>query len=184
MKLIKTAAESEQVAQKHPGYGLKVFLVPAFTGLGAPYWDMYSRGTIVGMTRGTNRAHIVRAALEAICHTKAMILYSAMVADRGNHAPKQLKCGQRRQRQWVYDDAVSGGYPRAASGAPGGDGNHGVRRCVAGGDWRGRHKTKEEAAAMVKPDLIFTPRMAQQDETAVWLASGGRAQQGLDRKIK
>ena len=45
-----------------------VYLVPAFTGLGAPYWDMYARGTIVGMTRGTNRKHIIRAAEEAIAY--------------------------------------------------------------------------------------------------------------------
>lgn len=54
MKLIKTAAESEQIAESVPDTA-GVFLVPAFTGLGAPYWDMYSRGTIVGMTRGTGR---------------------------------------------------------------------------------------------------------------------------------
>ena len=43
-------------------------MVPTFTGLGAPYWDMYSRGTIIGLTRGTGRAHIVRAALESIAY--------------------------------------------------------------------------------------------------------------------
>lgn len=67
MKLISNSAESEKVAQSVENTN-GVYLVPAFTGLGAPYWDMYSRGTIVGMTRGTNRAHIVRAALEAICY--------------------------------------------------------------------------------------------------------------------
>ena len=45
-----------------------VYLVPAFTGLGAPHWDMYARGLLVGLTRGTNRAHIVRAALEAMAY--------------------------------------------------------------------------------------------------------------------
>lgn len=43
-----------------------VYVVPAFTGLGAPYWDMYARGTIVGLTRGTTKAHIARAVLDAI----------------------------------------------------------------------------------------------------------------------
>ncbi len=51
-----------------------VYLVPAFTGLGAPYWDMYARGTIVGMTRGTNRKHIIRAAEEAIAYQNRDII--------------------------------------------------------------------------------------------------------------
>ena len=45
-----------------------VYLVPAFTGLGAPHWDMYARGTLVGLTRGTTREHIIRAALESIAY--------------------------------------------------------------------------------------------------------------------
>jgi glycerol kinase len=65
--LIQTAAESEALAASVPDTG-GVYLVPAFTGLGAPHWDMYARGTIVGLTRGTNRAHIVRAALEAMAY--------------------------------------------------------------------------------------------------------------------
>ena len=64
MKMIKTAAESEAVAASVSDTG-GVYLVPAFTGLGAPYWNMYTRGTLVGITRGTGRAHIVRAALES-----------------------------------------------------------------------------------------------------------------------
>lgn len=75
MKLISNSSESEEIAQSVKDTN-GVFLVPAFTGLGAPYWDMYSRGTIVGMTRGTNRAHIVRAALEAICYQSYDLLCS------------------------------------------------------------------------------------------------------------
>ena len=59
-----------------------VYLVPAFTGLGAPHWDMYSRGTIVGLTRGTGRAHIVRAALESIAYQTRDVL-EAMMKDSG-----------------------------------------------------------------------------------------------------
>lgn len=65
--LIQTAAESEDLAASVPDTG-GVYLVPAFTGLGAPHWDMYARGTLVGLTRGSNRAHIVRAALEAMAY--------------------------------------------------------------------------------------------------------------------
>jgi glycerol kinase len=67
LKLISTAAESETVANSVPDNG-GVYLVPAFVGMGAPYWDMYARGIIIGITRGTNKGHIVRAALEAIAY--------------------------------------------------------------------------------------------------------------------
>ena len=67
LKLISTAVESEAVANSVPDNG-GVYIVPAFVGLGAPYWDMYARGTIIGITRGTNKGHIVRATLEAIAY--------------------------------------------------------------------------------------------------------------------
>ena len=88
MKLISTAAESESVAKSVKDTG-GVYLVPAFTGLGAPWWDMYSRGTLVGMTRGTGRAHVVRAALEAIAYQSADLM-DAMVRDCG-FTPTQLQ---------------------------------------------------------------------------------------------
>ena len=61
-----------------------VYLVPAFTGLGAPYWDMYARGTLTGITRGTTREHIIRAAEESIAYQSADLL-SAMEADIGRN---------------------------------------------------------------------------------------------------
>jgi glycerol kinase len=79
LKMISSAAESESLAASVKDTG-GVYLVPAFTGLGAPWWDMYSRGTIVGLTRGSGRAHIVRAALEAIAYQSADLL-TAMAAD-------------------------------------------------------------------------------------------------------
>ena len=63
--IIKTAAESEPLARSVPSSD-GVYVVPAFAGLGAPHWDMYARGTIVGITRGTTAAHITRATLESI----------------------------------------------------------------------------------------------------------------------
>ena len=84
MKLVSTAAETEAVAAQVPDNG-DVYFVPAFTGLGAPYWDMYSRGTIVGLTRGANRAHIVRAALESIAYQSADVI-EAMASDAGTRA--------------------------------------------------------------------------------------------------
>ena len=88
LKIIANAAESEALAQSVNSTG-GVYLVPAFTGLGAPWWDMYSRGTLVGMTRGTGRPHIVRAALEAIAYQSADLM-EAMVKDAGKR-PEQLQ---------------------------------------------------------------------------------------------
>ncbi|MEI6388158.1 MAG: FGGY-family carbohydrate kinase, partial [Spirochaetota bacterium] len=79
--LIRDAAESESLAMSVPDSG-EVVLVPAFVGLGAPHWDSEARGTIVGLTRGSNRAHIVRAALESIAF-QANDLLVAMERDFG-----------------------------------------------------------------------------------------------------
>ena len=72
--LIASASESEGLATSVPDTG-GVYVVPAFTGLGAPYWDPRARGTIVGLTRGSNRAHVVRATLEAIAYQTRDVLH-------------------------------------------------------------------------------------------------------------
>jgi glycerol kinase len=71
--VIRHAAETQALAQSVPDTG-GVYLVPAFVGLGAPYWDAYARGTVVGITRGTTRAHLARAALEAIAYQSRDVL--------------------------------------------------------------------------------------------------------------
>jgi glycerol kinase len=71
--IIQQSADVEALAASVPDSG-GVFLVPAFTGLGAPHWDPYARGTLVGMTRGTGRGHIARAAVEAIAYQSAELL--------------------------------------------------------------------------------------------------------------
>jgi len=81
MKLVAKASETEEVALSVPDNG-NVYFVPAFPGLGAPHWDMSSRGTIVGLTRGTGREHIVRASLEAIAYQVADVV-RAMEQDTG-----------------------------------------------------------------------------------------------------
>ncbi|MDD5897338.1 MAG: glycerol kinase GlpK, partial [Clostridia bacterium] len=156
MHLIGTSAESEQVAESVPDTA-GVYLVPAFTGLGAPYWDMYSRGTIVGMTRGTNRAHIVRAALEAICY-QSYDLFKAMVADRGGRMPRQMNVdgGASANSFMMQFQADILGVPvvrpvvleTTALGA-----------ALLAGIGVGLYGSKEEAASMVKPDLTFRPGM-------------------------
>src|SRR3954466_8371226 len=79
--LIRTAAEIETLASSVGDNG-GVYLVPAFAGLGAPHWDPYARGTLVGITRGTSAAHIARAALESIAYQVADLL-DAMAIDSG-----------------------------------------------------------------------------------------------------
>ena len=79
MKLIDSAEDSEYMAKKAKGtHG--TYVVPAFTGLGAPHWDQYARGTIVGITRGTNKNHIIRATLESIAYQGCDVI-DAMKAD-------------------------------------------------------------------------------------------------------
>ena len=79
--LLRHAADSEVMARRVSDTG-GVYLVPAFTGLGAPYWDPYARGTMVGITRGTKKEHIVRAALESLAYQTADVL-RAMEQDAG-----------------------------------------------------------------------------------------------------
>jgi glycerol kinase len=83
--LIKTASESESLARSVPDNG-GVYFVPAFVGLGAPYWDMYARGVIVGLTRGTTAGHMARATLEAIAY-QVRDVADAMVAEAGLKLP-------------------------------------------------------------------------------------------------
>ena len=76
--IIEQAAESETLARAVPDNG-GVFFVPAFVGLGAPHWDMYARGSIFGLTRGTTREHLVRAALESIAYQSRDVIETMSV---------------------------------------------------------------------------------------------------------
>ena len=81
LKVIDDAAESEGLATSVDDTG-GVYMVPAFVGLGAPYWDQYARGTIVGLTRGSSRAHLVRATLESLAYQTRDVI-TAMESDSG-----------------------------------------------------------------------------------------------------
>jgi glycerol kinase len=88
LKIIADAAETEQIAQEVEDSG-GAYFVPAFSGLFAPYWDMYARGAIVGLTRYVDRRHLVRATLESVCY-QTLDVAEAMEADSGVHV-KTLK---------------------------------------------------------------------------------------------
>ena len=158
LQIIKTAAETEQMASSVPDTG-GVYLVPAFTGLGAPWWDMYSRGTLVGMTRGTGRPQIVRAALEAIAYQSADLL-DAMAAD----------CGSRPTTLRVDGGASANGFlmqfqadimgipvvrPRVLETTA-------LGAALLAGLGVGVYATAEETASMWHRDLTFEPKMTEQ----------------------
>ena len=155
LKLINHASETEGIARSISGTG-GVYLVPAFTGLGAPWWDMYSRGTLIGMTRGTGRAQIIRAALEAIAYQSADLM-EAMIRD----------CGRRPERLQVDGGASANGFLMQFQADIG---NIPVVRpavlettalgaALLAGLGAGVYGSVEETAAVWHPDLVFTPRM-------------------------
>lgn len=85
LRMIKSAADSEKYAMRVEDTN-GVYVVPAFTGLGAPYWDMYARGTIVGLTRGAKKEHLIRATLESIAYQTKDVLEAMQ-----NDAKMELK---------------------------------------------------------------------------------------------
>ncbi len=103
VRLVDSAPDSEWVAKKVKDTA-GVYVVPAFVGLGAPYWDMNARGTIIGITRGTTKAHIVRATL--------------------------VPQGRWRRLRQQPSDAVPGGHPRVPGRSPADHRDDGARRCV------------------------------------------------------
>lgn len=158
LKIISDAADSEYFASKVEDSG-GVYLVPAFVGLGAPHWDMYARGTIVGLTRGTNKNHIIRAALESIAYQTLDVL-GAMEKDAGLSL-KKLKVdggavannflmqfqsdilGVSVERPVITETTALGAAYLAGLGV---------------GFW----KDKEEIAKKWRCDRIFTPDMEEE----------------------
>jgi len=99
--LVDTAPASEALARSVPDNG-GVYFVPAFVGLGAPHWEPEARGMIVGLSRGTTRAHLVRAALEAMTYSTAEVL-EAMEADSGVVAPELRVDGGAATNDWMME---------------------------------------------------------------------------------
>jgi glycerol kinase len=89
LKMIKSAAESEELARSAP-HNEGVYFVPALVGLGAPHWDPYARGLLIGITRGTTQGHIARAVLESMAYQTRDVI-DAMQRDSGI-ALKELRC--------------------------------------------------------------------------------------------
>ncbi len=109
MRMVRSASQTEEYAQAVEDTG-GVYVVPAFAGLGAPYWDQYARGTIVGVTRGTSKEQFIRATLESMAY-QVSDLIEAMEQDSqihlkelrvdGEPAPTISSCSSR-QMYWIH----------------------------------------------------------------------------------
>ena len=164
LKIIDSAADSEYFARKVNDSG-GVFLVPAFSGLGAPYWDMYARGTIVGLTRGSKKEHIIRAALEGIAYQSRDVL-EAMESDSGLKL-KEMKVdggavnndflmqfqadilGAEVERPEINETTALGAAYLAGLGV---------------GYWQGI----DELVEKMRNERIFKPKMAKKDREAAY----------------
>jgi glycerol kinase len=139
LRAIRASGEVQALAESVPDAG-GVMFVPAFTGLGAPYWNADARGAITGLTRGSTVAHIARAALESIAFQSAALL-QAMAATRGRRrrAGDRAAGGRRRLRQRPAD-AVPGRPAGHSGGAPQGDRDHRAGRGLPGRPGLRRHE--------------------------------------------
>jgi glycerol kinase len=163
--IISHAAETESLAGEVADTG-GVYFVPAFVGLGTPYWDAYARGTIVGLTRGTDRRHLARATLEAICYqsrdvieamiTESGIALEALRADGGaaaNNLLMQLQSdllGVPVQRPAITETTALGAAYLAG---------------LATGFW----SDLEEISAQWEVDSKFTPTMSSEKREALYV---------------
>jgi glycerol kinase len=162
LQIIESAAQVEALAASVPDSG-GVVVVPAFVGLGAPHWDSYARGTVFGLTRGTTRAHIARAALEAIAFQSAEVL-TAMQADSGI-ALNELRVdgGATANNLLMQFQAdilgVSVVRPKVAETTA-------LGAAYLAGLGVGIYRSKEEIAAHWQRDRVFTPNMSRDDAAA------------------
>ncbi len=181
LKIVDSAADTEYYATKVKDNG-GVYFVPAFAGLGAPYWDMYARGTIVGLTRGSSKAHIIRATLESIAYQTRDVL-EAMEADSGiklktlrvdggaalNNFLLQFQAdilGVEVERPVVNETTALGAAYLAG---------------LAVGYWNGQ----EELLRKWKRDALFTPQMAEDEKERLyseWKRAVERAKNWIEEK--
>jgi glycerol kinase len=153
--LIRRAAQSEALARSVRDTG-GVYVVPAFVGLGAPYWDMGARGALVGLTRGTTRAMVVRATLESLAYQTRDVV-EAMVKDSGMRLTRLQVDGGAANNDWLMQfQADMLGIPvvRPASVA-----NTGRGAALLAGAAIGWWTAAELRRPSGGPQRVFTPRM-------------------------
>lgn len=162
-KMLKTAGDSERMAFSVPDTG-GVYFVPAFVGLGAPHWDSSARGTIVGLTRGSSSAHIVRAALESIAF-QSRDLIAAVEEDIG-HKVKALKVdgGATLNKFLMQFQADILGIPVVCSATPE---TTALGAAYLAGLQCGYWKNKEEIRDNWRMSRKFSPRMGREKRSAL-----------------
>jgi glycerol kinase len=135
-----------------------VYLVPAFTGLGAPYWDMYARGSIIGLTRGTGRAHIARAALESIAYQVKDLV--ELMQKESTHQIRELRVDGGAS---VSDFLMQ--FQADILGIPVNRGRHGrndvPRRCQSGRNDMRDLDFARSVKSLRKSDAIYVPHMEE-----------------------
>lgn len=157
--LIREAADSEYFARKVPDNG-GVFVVPALTGLGAPYWDMYARGTIVGLTRGSSANHIIRAALESIAFQTEDLL-DAMQDDLGSKVTALKVDGGASKNDFLMQfQADISAMEVQRSGMPE---STALGAAFLAGLTSGFWSSREELKALQKQKQVFRPAMPAQE---------------------
>ena len=174
LKMIDSAPQVDQLAASVPDSG-GVVVVPAFTGLGAPYWDMYARGAILGITRGTGRAHIARAVLECIAFQVADLMM-AMRQDAGC----DITCLRVDGGASVSDllMQMQADYLRIAIDRPAMVESTAFGAAALAGLSCGVWHTLDELAALRCSDKVFLPIRPQEDCNAdyeLWKRAVGRA---------
>lgn len=164
LKLIDSPAESEAIAREVDDNG-QVYFVPAFVGLGAPYWDSDARATITGMSRGTNRAHIVRAALEAIAFQITDVL-TKMTADAGiTLGELRVDGGPTRNELLMQFQSDIANVPVVLTSI---EELSAIGAAYMAGLSIGIWKDKEELAALRKVERRYEPRMTEGVRAALY----------------
>jgi glycerol kinase len=183
LRMIETSPESEEIAAKATG-GNDVYVVPAFTGLGAPYWDSDARGAVFGLTRGTTKEDFVRATLQAVAYQSRDVL-ETMKKDSGIDIPLLKVDGGAAKNNLLMQfqaDILNTQVQRAANlettalGAA-------YLAGLAVGFW----KDLDELKAMQKEGEIFTPQMAEDEREELyenWQAAVAATQVFKPRKKK
>ena len=179
LHLIENSAESEEYAAELADNG-GVYLVPAFVGLGAPYWDMYARGSILGLTRGTGRSHIIRAALEAIAYQTNDVL-QAMVEDSGQTLTELKVDGGACRNNFLMQfqaDIINCAVKRPAITE-----TTALGVAYLAGLAVGYWNSKEEIAQRWHVEQQFTPQMphtVREENCRGWQKAVGRAKQWIE----
>ncbi|MBE7084595.1 MAG: glycerol kinase GlpK [Clostridiales bacterium] len=161
MRFLKESKEAETYAKQVPDCG-GVYVVPAFTGIGAPYWDMYARGAIFGVTRGTKREHIIRACQESIAYQSADLV-EAMQKDTGAPLRKlQVDGGASRDGFLMQFQAD---ILNAEVCKPSSHESTALGVATLAGLTVGVWKDRAQLKALHKTERVYTPNMCEEERT-------------------